>query len=82
MKQHAAGHQCWVEPAIAVLVLPGEPQVVHEVKQLPEAYLLFADAESYVQRHEARKKHDAEWNRTTRATGMKRLAEEHPALGG
>ncbi len=76
MKEHAAGHQCWVEPALAVVILPGEPEVVHEVKQLPEAYLLFPDIETYTAAHEGRKKHDAEWNRTTRAEGMRRLQEE------
>jgi hypothetical protein len=81
MKQHAAGHQCWVEPAMAIILVRGEPEIVHEVKQLPEAYLLFADVESYVRHHEARKKRDAEWSRTTRAEGMKRSAKEHRALG-
>src|SRR3990172_11970452 len=60
MRQHAAGHQCLQEPAMAIVVVPGEPEVVHEVKQLPEACLLFPDLESYVQRHEERKKDDAE----------------------
>jgi hypothetical protein len=77
MKDHAAGHQCWVEPAMAIVVLPGEPEVVHEVKQLPEAYLLFPDIGSYVTAHEGRKKQDAERNNTTRAEGMRRLKEEH-----
>ncbi|MDP2949468.1 MAG: hypothetical protein Q8P22_08010 [Chloroflexota bacterium] len=77
MKQHAAGHQCLQEPAMAKVVVPGEPEIVHEVKQLPEAYLLFPDVDSYVKRHDERKKHDAEWRRGTRAELLERLKREH-----
>ena len=76
-KQHAADHQCLQEPAMAIVVVPGEPEIVHEVKQLPEAYLLFPDVDSYVQRHDERKKDNAEWGRGTRAELLKRLKREH-----
>jgi len=76
MKQHSAGHQCWQEPAMAIIVVPGEPRIVHEVKQLPEAYLLFPGVESYIERHEQRKKEDAEDGRTTRAEGLERMKRE------
>src|SRR3990170_8918988 len=76
LKQHSAGHQCWQEPAMAIVVVPGEPQIVHEVKQLPEAYLLFPNVDSYVKRHDERKRHDAEWGRGTRAELFERLKRE------
>ncbi len=79
MTEHSAQHQCWVEPAMAVVVVRGRPQVVHEVKQSPQACVLFPDFVSYIAAHEQRKQHDKEWNLTTRAEGMKRLAEEHRA---
>jgi hypothetical protein len=77
MKQHAAGHQCLQEPPMAIVVVPGEPEIVHEVKQLPEAYLLFPDVDSYVQRHDKRKHDDAERGRGTRAELRERLKRKH-----
>ena len=77
MKHHSAGHQCLQEPAMAIVVVPGEPEIVHHVKQLPEAYLLFADVDSYVNAHDERKKQDAEWGRGTRAELLERLRREH-----
>jgi len=73
MKQHAAGHQCWQEPAMAIVAVPGQGQILHEVKQLPQAYLLFPDAESYSERHDQRKNEDAKLGRTTRAEGLRRI---------
>jgi len=77
MKQHSAGHQCWQAPAMAVVTVPGEPEILHQVKQLPEAYILFPDSQAYVKRHEDRKTEDREWGRTTRVEGMERLRREH-----
>jgi hypothetical protein len=66
MKQHSAAHQCRPEPAMAIIVLPGEPEIVHAQIIDPEAYLLFPDAQSYVARHNERKEYDASLGRKAR----------------